>query len=156
MESLREDGWVGIPIFGAREEGRPWVIRPSVYGLVEDAEGRVAVVRSVDGVFLPGGGVEPGETAEAALRREALEECGFAVRLGPWRTRAVQFAYSASENSYFEKRSTFIECSVEGPDRRLVVPGHEVLWLAGGSAATLLSHSSHGWAIRAWRIRDAP
>jgi ADP-ribose pyrophosphatase YjhB (NUDIX family) len=49
-------------------------------GAVIQAGERVLVVRhEKDGRaywLLPGGGVEPGETLEAALRRELLEECG--------------------------------------------------------------------------------
>jgi len=49
--------------------------------------GRVALIRRVrDGhtyYLFPGGGVEAGETPEAAARREALEELGVEVELGP-------------------------------------------------------------------------
>jgi 8-oxo-dGTP diphosphatase len=147
------DGWEIAPAFGVRTAGDPWVIRPSAYGLIPDPEGRVAVVRSVDGVYLPGGGMEAGETPEDAIRREALEECGFAVRLGSWTIRAVQFAYSASEKAHFEKRSTFIECSIEGIDRTRLHPDHEVLWVDAEAAEKLLNHASHGWAVREWQRR---
>ena len=45
--------------------------------------GRVVVVRQTDGQrhINPGGRIEPGETVEAAARREVLEETGW--RLGP-------------------------------------------------------------------------
>jgi len=52
-------------------------------------EGRLLVLkcRDQEGIWylLPGGGQQPGETIDQALRRECLEELGCEVRMGPLR-----------------------------------------------------------------------
>jgi 8-oxo-dGTP diphosphatase len=117
-------------VFGQRVAGASYVLRPSVYALITNAVGQVAVVRTAQGVFLPGGGIEMGETAEQAVQREVLEECGLAIRLLSRLPRALQLVYSQAELTYFEKVSTFFAAVVEeqrsGPSEK----DHEVFGLS--------------------------
>ncbi|MBI1188534.1 MAG: NUDIX domain-containing protein [Alphaproteobacteria bacterium] len=61
-----------------------------VRGLARDGDGRVLLVKHTYrlGWHLPGGGVEIGETAEEAMRREMMEEGGIEP-LGPLKIISV-------------------------------------------------------------------
>jgi len=117
-------------------------MRPCAYGLVMDNAGRIAVARSRDGVFLPGGGIEAGETPETALEREAIEECGWTIRVGACIALATQLTPS------FEKPSTFFAIDVLHSTGAGLEPGHETLWLHPDEAAATLMHESHAWAVQ--------
>lgn len=142
--------WERAPTFGAPVEGAPRVVRPSAYALIGDGAGRVALVRAKSGLFLPGGGVEHGETIEQAIVREVREECALAVRLGPWRAHAIQHAWSRAERTSFEKRSTFASAELMGPWAMRTPPEHELVWHAIESAASKLGPASHAWAVERW------
>ena len=63
-------------------------IRPAARAIVLDPDDRILLVRFEfpDGMFwaTPGGGIEPGETPEEAVRRELAEEAGLtSVDVGP-------------------------------------------------------------------------
>jgi ADP-ribose pyrophosphatase YjhB (NUDIX family) len=69
--------------YGSRLILHPWFrltrgLSLGVRGLVRDENGRILLIRHsyVPGWLLPGGGVERGETAEAAVIRELREEAG--------------------------------------------------------------------------------
>lgn len=73
---------------GGRARGdKPQRLRQRVgaYGIARDANGRILLVRAAPYLtvagrwFLPGGGVEHGETPFEALQREIAEETGLAV-----------------------------------------------------------------------------
>ena len=135
------------PIFGQPPTDAHAVVRPSAYALVTDSDGRVAVVRTPHGLFLPGGGVEAGETPREAVIREVREECGFDVQLGSWAVHAIEFVYSTEERTHFEKHSTFIDARHSASDIAAHESDHELEWVAPSVAIASLSHASHRWAV---------
>ncbi|MGO8873245.1 MAG: NUDIX hydrolase [Acidimicrobiales bacterium] len=62
--------------------------RVGVYGICEDAAGRILLVRAASHLtvarqwFLPGGGIDHGEEPVGALQREFAEETGLTVEAG--------------------------------------------------------------------------
>jgi 8-oxo-dGTP diphosphatase len=136
-------------------EGARYVVRPSAYAIARNADGELAVVRTPGGCFLPGGGIEPGETAEQAVAREAREECGLVLEPRASIGKAVEIVYSARKHTCFEKRSTFITTDVVGagaPEET----DHELLWLDIDRALDQLSRGSHRWIVRTAVKRQNP
>lgn len=85
-------------------------------------DGKVLLVRHTyaPGWQFPGGGVDPGETAQAAVRREVLEETGFAVT-GPVRMVALY------HNTHYTNRDHVAFFHAEGCEReRRFEPGREI------------------------------
>ena len=60
--------------------GHDFMLMPSVAVLIRDDDGRVLLVRHVEGRWqLPGGAVDPDERPDDAARREAREEAGIEI-----------------------------------------------------------------------------
>lgn len=135
------------PVFGDRVDGCPYVVRPSAYALVRNLEGEIALVRTRQGCFLPGGGIETDERPEKTVEREAKEECGLLVDVRSALGKAVEIVHSIGEATCFEKRSEFFEADMTGSTTS-DEEDHELLWLSPDRAIEVLSHESHRWAVR--------
>ena len=121
--------------------------RPSAYAVVRNEIGDFAVVRTPVACYLPGGGMDPGETPEQTIVREGQEECGFVLQPRAQIGRAMEICYSSEEGEYFEKDSFFIEAEIvgQGPPTEL---DHELIWMRADAAREVLSHGSHRWAVQ--------
>ena len=68
--------------------GHDMVLMPGVTAVIHNAAGEVLVVRATDGFWgTPGGAIDPGEDAAAAVVREVAEELG--IEVAPRRVLAV-------------------------------------------------------------------
>src|SRR5207244_390382 len=81
--------------FGRPEPGREYRDRPAAFGII-DRDGRIAMVRvqKPDAKAwhdLPGGAIDPGETAAQAVVREFGEETGLVVAAGEPYAEANQY-----------------------------------------------------------------
>lgn len=133
--------------FGERKPGVAYPPRPGAYALIGDREGRVLVMEASDGFWLPGGGIEPGESAEQALVREILEETGHTATVLRPLGEARQFAFEPKYDSHFEKLCRFFAARL-GPRRQDPVEADHVMrWLAPDAARATLSHESQAWVI---------
>ena len=132
-----------MPIFGEPLPGRRYVVRRAAYAVIWSVEGTLATVKTRRGHFLPGGGIESGETDESGLDREVREECARAIALERRIGEAIQW-FRASRG-HFEGHHVFYagrfasEPSGQGE--------HELFWLEPARARALLFHASHQWAI---------
>ena len=137
-----------IPEFGEPERGATYVLRPGGYAVFFDGDGRLAVVATEEGLHLPGGGQEPGESAEAAAVREVSEETGLRVALQTLIGVADELVFSRSENVHYRKRCSFFRAAVIG-ESEAADAGHELKWMESHVAVRALHHASQRWAVKA-------
>ena len=129
--------------FGARVPGPAYRVRRAVYAVIDDGEGRVATVPGRLGQLLPGGGVDAGETLEAALARECREECARAIALGPALGEALQ--WFEVDGQGFEGRHAFFAARFVGPPEGTAE--YETEWLDPPAFRARCFRASHAWAV---------
>jgi 8-oxo-dGTP diphosphatase len=129
--------------------------RRAAYVVIVGSGGAVAAIRAAvnreNGYWLPGGGVDSGETSEEAAEREVREELGRSVRLIGRIGEAVQFFYAADEDQWYEMTATFFGAEFDGTP--LGTAEHDLCWLDANEQREVLFHACHAWAAsQAWRF----
>lgn len=140
------------PIYGEKLVGQNYIVRPGVYGIAFDSEGRVALVKVPYGYHLPGGGIEEGEDHVSCLEREFLEETGCAVEIGAPITISRQYTYSERSENYYELVGHFYLAKINEKRITPIELDHELEWHTVDDALTLLSLEYQIEAVKlAWR-----
>jgi 8-oxo-dGTP diphosphatase len=136
--------------FGEKIEGIQYTNRPAVYGLFFDQENaKMTVIQTGDGkYFLPGGGIEASETHEECMKREALEEIGAEIEVGPFLGEALRYFYSTNEDKYYLSEGYFYLCEIVRQISPPLEEDHTLLWLDPLEAAAGLYHEHQGWAVK--------
>ena len=133
------------PQFGVRRPGVPYSERPGAYAIIRASGDRLAFVSGKAGrLFLPGGGMHPGEQPEDALLREIIEEFGWRARILATIGRATQFVAAEGEGCFAVRATYFRARLIERFTTRYE---HEIVWLPAATAVTSLARESDAWAI---------
>ena len=140
-----------IPTFGEHVDGVEYTPRPGGYAVVCDREGRIAVVRTPKGYFLPGGAVEDGESAEEASIRETLEETGLQIKVLKSLGRADELVYKKSQARYFRKECEFYLAEVVSDAVEDSEPDLILEWTPVETTLQILAHGSQAWAVERMR-----
>ena len=85
-----------MKIFGERNTELNYWKRTGAYAVIQNDDQQFLCVEDTDGnLFLVGGGVDEGESPEAALVRETMEETGHRIRIGTYIGQAERHWVSA-------------------------------------------------------------
>ena len=136
-------------VFGKVEKGLDYQIRQGAYTVIFNTDRRMVLTvhNSRGAYFLPGGGLEKNEDFCRCLKRELLEEAGYAIRIRGFIGRAQQYFLSL-KNEPILGDSYFYLAELQGEKQAPVEEGHFVSWIDIDKLESLLFHEHQRWAVR--------
>ena len=133
--------------FGVQERGVKYTERPGAYG-VAVRDGLVLLVKNPGGYFLPGGGIDPGENPEAALKREFVEEIGLDITIGKKIGEAAQYLHIVDPSLYIKKIGYFYMVELGEKVSDMSEDNHSEEWVTLAFAEKNLFREFHVWAVQ--------
>lgn len=118
--------------------------RAGAYAVIFDNLGRFASVKGHRGFFLPGGGIETGESLEETLAREVCEECAHEVIIGRFLGSAIQYHSEPDGSRHWEFHCSYFAADFGAPLNN--EPEHELIWLELNEADKL-KFDVHCWGV---------
>ena len=143
------------PQFGQAEPGSRYPDRPAAFALIE-RDGLLALVRVERPhrglvLDLPGGGIDPGESAAEAAVRECGEEAGLVVALDAEPFVHADHYFLHNDGEIRNSRGSFFVGRVMAEDPALKIEDdHTLVWMTPQEALVGLDRDAHAWALAVW------
>lgn len=134
-------------VFGERVNGEAYVVREGAYGIVLNDENKIAVVKNQFGYFLPGGGIEEGESYEECLVREFREETGYSIKINRFIGKSSKYYFSIAFNHYRHPIGFFYIVNLDKRLSDITEKDHELLWMNQNECTEFL-YDHQDWAVK--------
>ena len=135
-------------IFGEKLEGIEYKERAGAYGVAFNEEGKVAVIKTHRGYFLPGGGIEEGENHEECIIREFKEETGFEVEVKQFIGKASNYRFAVGLNGYYHLIGFNYLVQLKERTAEPIEEDHELLWMEPKECADSMYLEHQAWAVK--------
>lgn len=121
--------------------------------MVLGPSGLLLCVRTPKGLHLPGGGIDPGESAEQAAVRENLEETGLPVVIGRHLGTATQYVINSAGEAIAKRCSYFTGSLLPGCTAAVGAEIDQVPeWVPLSVAASELRLGADRWAVEQFAL----
>ncbi|MBE5888892.1 MAG: NUDIX domain-containing protein [Lachnospiraceae bacterium] len=131
-------------VFGTKKNVN-YMDREGVY-LVPAKDGKVGVVKTSKGYFLLGGGLDSGESHEECIKRECLEETGYAVSVGK-KVCSAETYYEHPTIGYFHPMQTYYVGELLDQVSVPVEEDHEFVWMDYNELVDNMYLEMQSWAL---------
>ena len=122
--------------------------RPGAYGILIDGNNLVAVVRIDTSYFLPGGGIDDGESTENCLSREIKEELGIKVLEYEAIGEAIESIYSLKTRKHYKIHGLYFRITNYITIHAPLDKDHTVCWVEPSDALLHLQRPGQAFMLR--------
>ena len=140
------------PVFGRKDPKLDYHTRIGAYGVIPDHSGaRLLILQAPNhALFLPGGGVEEGETPEVTLARELLEEFGATVHVTQKLGKSSDYFYSQHRQTAYYHPATTFACDQLAFVQDPLETFNTLMLMPIDLALAELKRPTHRWAVAKW------
>ncbi|MDF2946436.1 MAG: hydrolase, family [Bacillales bacterium] len=137
-----------VNTFGNRLQGINYTDRISVYAITFNNDNKVPVVKTPNGYFLLGGGIESNETHKDCLTRECLEEAGLSIEVKEFICKGDIYFWSTKFDYYMHAVGFFYYVELNADVTLPTECDHELLWLNIDDCCNKLFLEHQVWAVK--------
>jgi 8-oxo-dGTP diphosphatase len=142
------------PIFGEIIEGKDYINREGVYGILLNNKNQIGIISTPRGRFLPGGGIEEGENHIKCIQREFAEEAGLGIEVKEYMGSSILYGLAPRYKDYFKMTGYFYRVILNGITVKRTEDDHELIWVGLDEAERTLKLEHQVWAVKELNASD--